>query len=113
MKRILIAIALFGGVQAVPASAGPVEDQFLAMDKSRDGSISRSEFVAFQLEQGTSAREANTLFENTSGGDGRINLNELRAGPVANTGPRVRPARQPRTPTRRRSPPRRTGGGGS
>jgi len=51
MKRTLIALAIAGIGFSAPALAGPLEEQFFAMDTSRDGSISRAEFVAFQKER--------------------------------------------------------------
>ena len=111
MKRTLIALTLAGFGFAAPAMAGPLEDQFFAMDTSRDGTISRAEFVAFQKEQGATERQANFAFDNTAGADGRISLNEYRAGPVARTQRRSSTARsttqRPRSNTTRRN----TGGG--
>ena len=112
MKRILIALTLAGFGFTAPAMAGPLEDQFFAMDTSRDGSISRTEFITFQKQQGATERQANFAFDNTAGDDGRISLNEYRAGPVARTQRRATSRRttQRNRPTRRRAP---RGGGGS
>ena len=112
MKRTLIALTLAGFGFAAPAIAGPLEEQFFAMDTSRDGNISRSEFVAFQKEQGATERQANFAFDNTAGDDGRISLAEYRAGPVARTQQR---SLTRRSSQRQRSQPTRrpASGGGS
>lgn len=115
MKRTLIALAIAGIGFSAPALAGPLEEQFFAMDTSRDGSISRAEFVAFQKEQGATERQANFAFDNTAGNDARISLNEYRAGPVART-QRRSTARRTQAQSRRggqsrRQAPRRGGGG--
>ncbi len=117
MKRTLIALTLIGGIMAAPAAAGPLEDQFFQMDTSRDGSISRSEYVAFQTNAGKTERQANFAFDNTAGSDGRISLNEFRAGPAAYS--QQSSTSQSRTTTstrqstpRRAPPPRRTSSGG-
>jgi len=115
MKRTLIAFAIASIGFSAPALAGPLEDQFFAMDTSRDGSISRAEFVAFQKEQGKTERQANFAFDNTAGNDSRISLNEYRAGPVART-QRRSTARRAQTQSRRSAQPRRQTqrrGGGS
>lgn len=113
MKRTLIALAIAGIGFSAPALAGPLEEQFFAMDTSRDGNISRAEFVAFQTQQGSTERQANFAFDNTAGGDSRISLNEYRAGPLARTQRRATPSRansQPRQTQPRRQAPRRGGG---
>ena len=117
MNRTLIAFALTAAGLAftAPANAGPLEDQFFAMDTSKDGIITRKEFVTFEQSQGRSERQANFAFDNTAGGDGRITLQEFRAGPVARTQSRSISRAQPREATRRaparRSAPRRSSGG--
>lgn len=113
MKRTLVAFALVGFGVCAPALAGPLEDQFFAMDTSRDGTISRSEFVSFQTRQGATERQANFAFDNTAGNDSRISLNEFRAGPVARTQRRTTQSQaQPRQrqQQQRRQTPRRAGG---
>ncbi len=110
MKRTLIALTLAGFGFAAPAMAGPLEDQFFAMDTSRDGSISRTEFIAFQKQQGATERQANFAFDNTAGNDDRITLNEYRAGPVARTQRRTTTRTTQRNRPTRRTAPR---GGGS
>jgi len=112
MKRTLIALSLAGLGFTAPALAGPLEEQFFAMDTSRDGSISREEFVAYRVSEGSTERQANFAFDNTAGSDSRISLNEYRAGPVARTQRRSTSARSQSSGSQRRSaPPRRSSGG--
>lgn len=119
MKRVLFAFALAAGLGATaPAMAGPLEDQFFAMDTSRDGSVSREEFVTFQVREGATERQANFAFDNTAGDDSRVSLNEFRNGPVARTQRRsstrrtAQPAQQRRSSAPRRSSGGFSGGGG-
>jgi|GEM_PF-2075870 len=85
MKRVWAVLGLIGfivGAFVFPsAHAGPLEDEFFQMDKSRDGAISRSEFTAFQIANGVSERRANFAFENLRGDDNQVSLTEFRAGP--------------------------------
>ena len=117
MKRTLIALTLVGFGISAPALAGPLEDQFFAMDTSRDGTITRQEFVAFQVQEGATERQANFAFDNTAGTDGSLTLSEFRAGPQARTRNTTRT--RSRTTTQRRATPQRrssggfSGGGGS
>jgi len=113
MKRTLIALSIAGLGFTAPALAGPLEEQFFAMDTSRDGSISRSEFVAFRVREGSTERQANFAFDNTAGSDGRVSLNEYRAGPVARTQRRstAPKTRSSSSSQRRSAPPRRNSGG--
>ena len=94
MKRTFVTFALAAFGLTAPALAGPLEEQFFAMDTSRDGTISRSEFVNFQKEKGASERQANFAFDNTAAGDNSITLTEYRAGPVSRTERRAQPVRQ-------------------
>lgn len=114
MKRTLIALTLAGFGFAAPAIAGPLEDQFFAMDTSRDGIVSRTEFVEFQTRAGSTERQANFAFDNTAGNDSRIDLNEFRAGPVARTTTQSRTTRSnssQRSSSRNSSSSRRSSGG--
>ena len=113
MKRTLIAFSIVGFGLTAPALAGPLEEQFFAMDTSRDGSISRSEFVAFRVREGSTERQANFAFDNTAGSDGRVSLNEYRAGPVARTQRRATSTRSSSSSSQRRSAPARRSSGGS
>ncbi|MEO9971603.1 MAG: hypothetical protein ABJG15_17540 [Hyphomonadaceae bacterium] len=85
MKRVLAVLGVAGFIAGAlytpPAEAGPAEDQFFQMDRSRDGTISRSEFTAFQIANGSSERSANFAFENLKGDDNAISLTEYRDGP--------------------------------
>ena len=87
MKRFLIGLGLAGvvvGAFVLPAAhAGPLEDQFFQMDTSRDGAISRAEFLAYQTANGATERRANFAFENLRGDNDRVSLDEFRAGPSA------------------------------
>lgn len=115
MKRALIAFALVGFGVTAPATAGPLEDQFFAMDTSRDGSVSREEFVTFQVLEGSTERQANFAFDNTAGDDSRVSLNEFRAGPVSRTQRRSSTTRarssSSSSSSQSRQAPRRTTGG--
>jgi len=122
---VLLGIAsfVFGAVGFPSASAGPLEDQFFQMDKSRDGAISRSEYTEFQIANGVTERRANFAFENLKGDDNLVSLNEYRAGPAARQRPQrlQRSSRSNARNDRRRPAPRRStprggsfgGGGGS
>ncbi len=105
MKRTLLALTLVGFGVSAPALAGPLEDQFFAMDSSRDGTVTREEFVAFQTRNGATERQANFAFDNTAGDDSRITLTEFRAGPQIRTQTQTRTRA---TSTRRSSPTRST-----
>ena len=105
MKRTLLALTLVGFGVSAPALAGPLEDQFFAMDSSRDGTVTREEFVAFQMRNGATERQANFAFDNTAGDDSRITLTEFRAGPQIRTQTQTRTRA---TSTRRSSPTRST-----
>ncbi|MEL7129780.1 MAG: EF-hand domain-containing protein [Pseudomonadota bacterium] len=113
MKRTLIVLALAGSSFALPAAAGPLEDAFFQMDRSKDGQLSREEFVTFQQSEGLTERQANFAFDNLRGDDARVTLNEFRTGPQprARRTPQTSAARRPSPPPRRttRSAPR--GGG--
>lgn len=118
MKRMFVLLGLAWFAFTLPAGAGPLEDQFFQMDTSRDGIISRTEFVAFRTNEGATERQANFAFDNTAGDDGRISLNEFRAGPVGRTQRRITQRRATPRPDRSSRPqrPRRTQrpiGGGS
>ncbi len=119
MKRTLIALALVGFGVSAPALAGPLEDQFYAMDTSRDGTITRQEFVAYHKTTGATERQANFVFDNTAGGDDELTLSEFRAGPQARTSTRTRTRTRSSTETATRSRQstnnrrRPSGGGGS
>lgn len=121
MKRILITLALLGTASALPASAGPIEEEFVKMDRSRNGSISRTEFVRFKVSTGIDEQDALAAFENTAGGDSKITLQELRAGPIGRTQRKATARRAPPPPEaqpqggqqQRGRQPTRGGGGGS
>ncbi len=87
MKRFLIGLGLAGlvvGAFVLPAAhAGPLEDQFFQMDTSRDGAISRAEFLAHQTANGVTERRASFAFENLRGDNNLVSLDEFRAGPSA------------------------------
>ena len=112
MKRTLIAFAIAGIGFSAPALAGPLEEQFFAMDTSRDGSISRAEYVAFQVSEGATERQANFAFDNTRGSDSKVSLNEYRAGPVSRVQRNSTANRTSSKPRQRtaRTPSRNTGG---
>ena len=107
MKRTLLALTLVGFGISAPALAGPLEDQFFTMDSSRDGTVTREEFVAFQTRNGATERQANFAFDNTAGDDSRITLTEFRAGPQIRTRTQTQ-TRTRATSTRRSSPTRST-----
>jgi len=119
MKRALFVLGLagfaFGALYTPNAEAGPLEDQFFQMDKSRDGRISKSEFTAYQMANGATERSANFAFENLRGDDNIVSLDEFRSGPSAT---RQQPQRLERTQRsnarssdRQRSQRRRSSGG--
>lgn len=87
MKRVWalfgLAAGLVGALGLPSAHAGPLEDQFFQMDTSRDGAISRSEFMAFQVSNGETERRASFAFENLRGDDNQVSLTEFRSGPFA------------------------------
>lgn len=111
MKRTLISLAIAGIGFTAPAFAGPLEEQFFAMDTSRDGTVTRTEFVAFRTREGATERQANFAFDNTAGSDSRISLTEYRAGPVGRTQRRATARQRPQRQQQRRQAPRRRGGG--
>lgn len=117
MKRSITLFAMTALSLNAPAVAGVLEEQFFAMDTSRDGEISRSEFIFYQVREGATERQANFAFDNTAGNDNRISLNEFRAGPAARVSRRNARSNAQEDPRRssRRSPPRSRGGvtGGS
>lgn len=122
MKRVFIALGVAGflaGALVLPtASAGPLEDQFFKMDKSRDGSISRSEYMAFETANGTTERRATFVFDNMKGDNNTVSLDEYRSGVAATGGEPTRLQRAQSSTTRSRSSAgtertrRRTSGGG-
>lgn len=112
MKRTLIALTLAGFGFAAPALAGPLEDQFFAMDTNRDGAITRAEYVAFQTREGATERQANFAFDNTAGDDSRISLNEFRSGPVARTQSSATTSRAQAQPRQRQTRQSTRSGGG-
>jgi hypothetical protein len=87
MKRVwvLLGLAAFlvGAFVFPSAHAGPLEEQFFQMDTSRDGAISRSEFMTYQISNGETERGASFAFENLRGDDNQVSLTEFRSGPYA------------------------------
>ena len=119
MKRVLFVLGLagfaFGALYTPSADAGPLEDQFFQMDKSRDGRISKSEFTAYQMANGATERSANFAFENLRGDDNAVSLDEYRSGSSATRRAPQRLERTQRSNTRssdrQRSQRRRSSGG--
>lgn len=117
---VLGAAGFAAGAFYVPtADAGPAEDQFFQMDRSGDGTVSKSEFAAFQIANGSTERSANFAFENLRGDDNSISLSEYRDGPSITRQDPVRLQRRDtgsqsaRSRTRRNRPQQRPSSSGS
>lgn len=104
MKTLFVLLALFGFLNAVDTSRGPLA--FEAYDKNRDGIITQEEFDAVKVERMSAKAEAGMPMRNAANSpdfsyfdankDGKITKEELQKGQLE----RMQENRQNRGPNK-------------